>query len=92
MVKENAKYKNLLKPVFKLPNIKLGNDVFFGNPNKTMPINENTVINNNGKTEKRYGDINVTVNFDGGRYDTNEIADEIGSVVCERIVEMIEAV
>ena len=64
----------------------------FGNSNKTMSKNENTVINNNSKAEKRYGDINVTVNVDGGRYDTNEIADEIGSVVCERIVEMIEAV
>ena len=92
MVKENAKYKNPFNLNFKLPNIKLGNDVFFGNPNKTMPINENTVINNNGKTEKRYGDINVTINVEGGRYDTNEIANEIGSVVCERIVEMIEAV
>ncbi len=92
MVKENAKYKNPIKLNFKLPNIKFGNDVFFGNPNKIMPASENTVINNNGKTEKRYGDINVAVNVDGGKYDINKIADEIGSVVCERIVEMIEAV
>ena len=92
MVRENAKYKNLFMLSFKLPNIKLGYDVFFGNPSKAMPANESTVINNNGRTEKKYGDINVTVNVDGSRYDTDEIADEIGSVVCAKIVEMIEAV
>lgn len=52
MVRENAKYKNPFMLSFKLPNIKLGYDVFFGNPSKAMPANESTVINNNGRTEK----------------------------------------
>lgn len=65
------------------------NRAYFGKP---VQLKENTVINNNGRTEKRFGDVNVTVNVDGGLYNTSNIADEIGSVVCERIVEMIGAV
>lgn len=42
--------------------------------------------------QKQYGDISVTVNLNGGDYNSNDIANEVGNVVCNRIVECLAAV